>query len=145
MLVFIFVNQTLGIDGDFAAFRPDLGCRSDRVRHAVVGLLCDVSLFHLLLWPRGDGDLSRFMQWGSLARGNTSDADAEPRLSRWPIATPPDWTLRVSVPGKGGVALRPQRSTLYHGPQPKAHGLATGTRVDAPTTRPRQQEPNNGT
>jgi REP-associated tyrosine transposase len=37
-------------------------------------------------------------RWGSLARDNTSDAAAEPRLSRWPIARPPDWTLRVNMP-----------------------------------------------
>ena len=111
--------------------------------------------FHLLLWPRGDGDLSQFMQWltlthtqrwhahhhtagsghlyqgrfksfpvqsddhfltvcryvernalraglavraedwrwGSLARWHINDADAEPKLSRWPIDRPKDWTF----------------------------------------------------
>ena len=37
-------------------------------------------------------------RWASLARCQTPHADAEPRLSRWPIDRPADWTLRVNMP-----------------------------------------------
>jgi putative transposase len=36
-------------------------------------------------------------RWGSLAPGSTSGAAAVPMLSRWPIARPPDWSLRVNM------------------------------------------------
>ena len=35
--------------------------------------------------------------WGSLAGSHSSYADAEPRLSRWPIDRPPDWIPRVNI------------------------------------------------
>ena len=147
-------------EGDFTAFARILAEAVTRYGMRLLAYCLMPNHFHLLLWPRGDNDLSQFMQWltlthtqrwhaqrqsvgsghlyqgrfksfpvqsddhfltvcryvernalraklapragdwrwGSLARGNTSDADAVPMLSRWPIARPPDWTRRVNMP-----------------------------------------------
>ena len=53
-------------DGDFAAFE---GILADAVTRYAMRLLAYCVMpnhFHLLLWPRGEGDLSRFMQWLTL-------------------------------------------------------------------------------
>ncbi|MDF0676138.1 MAG: transposase [Nitrospira sp.] len=48
---------------DYAAFRDLLAEAVDRVRMRVLAYCLMPNHFHLVLWPRGDGDLSRFMQW----------------------------------------------------------------------------------
>jgi putative transposase len=48
---------------DYAAFRDLLGEAADRVRMRVLAYCLMPNHFHLALWPRQDGDLSRFMQW----------------------------------------------------------------------------------
>jgi putative transposase len=48
---------------DDAAFRELLQQAADRVRMRVLAYCLMPNHFHLALWPRGDGDLSRFMQW----------------------------------------------------------------------------------
>jgi putative transposase len=53
-------------DGDFAAFERIV---ADAVTWYAMRLLAYCVIpnhFHLLLWPRGDGDISRFMQWLTL-------------------------------------------------------------------------------
>jgi putative transposase len=53
-------------DGDFAAFE---GILADAVTRYAMRLLAYCVMpnhFHLMLWPGGDGDLSRFMQWLTL-------------------------------------------------------------------------------
>jgi putative transposase len=147
-------------DGDFAAFKRILAEAVTRFDMRLLAYCLMPNHFHLLLWPRGDGDLSKFMQWltlthsqrwharhhtagsghlyqgrfksfpvqsdehfltgcryvernalragltgraedwrwGSLWRSLSLDDAPEPRLSRWPIARPADWTLRVNIP-----------------------------------------------
>ncbi|MCP9469897.1 MAG: transposase [Nitrospira sp.] len=48
---------------DYAVFRDLLREAADRVRMRVLAYCVMPNHFHLALWPRGDGDLSRFMQW----------------------------------------------------------------------------------
>ena len=48
---------------DYAAFCQLLQEAADRVRMRVLGYCLMPNHFHLALWPRQDGDLSRFMQW----------------------------------------------------------------------------------
>lgn len=58
--------EVFGNDGDYAAFENIL---SDAVLRFEMRLLAYCVLpnhFHLLLWPRHDGDLSRFMRWLTL-------------------------------------------------------------------------------
>jgi putative transposase len=55
-----------GNEGDYAAFERVL---AEAVARHEMRLLCYCLLpnhFHLMLWPRGDGDLSRFMRWLTL-------------------------------------------------------------------------------
>ncbi|MGH7254210.1 MAG: REP-associated tyrosine transposase [Nitrospirales bacterium] len=48
---------------DYAAFRELVREAADRVRMRVLAYCLMPNHFHLTLWPRGEGDLSRFMQW----------------------------------------------------------------------------------
>ena len=48
---------------DFAAFARLLGEASERLPMRLVGWCLMTNHFHLVLWPRHDGDLSRWMQW----------------------------------------------------------------------------------
>ncbi len=48
---------------DYAAFRDLLQEATARVRMRVLAYCLMPNHFHLALWLRGDGDLSRFMQW----------------------------------------------------------------------------------
>ena len=48
---------------DYASFCRLLQEAADRVRMRVVAYCLMPNHFHLALWPRQDGDLSRFMQW----------------------------------------------------------------------------------
>jgi putative transposase len=48
---------------DYASFCHLLQEAADRVRMRVLAYCLMPNHFHLALWPRQDGDLSRFMQW----------------------------------------------------------------------------------
>jgi putative transposase len=48
---------------DYAAFCQLLEEAGDRVRMRLLAYCLMPNHFHLALWPRRDGDLSRFMQW----------------------------------------------------------------------------------
>jgi REP element-mobilizing transposase RayT len=53
-------------DGDFAAFERILAEAVTRFDMRLLAYCLMPNHFHVLLWPRGDGDLSQFMQWLSL-------------------------------------------------------------------------------
>ncbi|HEV2969355.1 MAG TPA: transposase [Pirellulales bacterium] len=50
-------------DGDFAAFLELMAEANERLPLRILGYVLMPNHFHLVLWPRGDGDLSRWMQW----------------------------------------------------------------------------------
>ncbi|WP_010583945.1 transposase [Schlesneria paludicola] len=50
-------------DGDFSAFVKLMREAHDKVPMRLVGYCLMTNHFHLVLWPHGDGDLSRWMQW----------------------------------------------------------------------------------
>ena len=50
-------------DGDFQAFLALLGDACRRLPMRVLAYCLMPNHFHLALWPHGDGDLSRWMQW----------------------------------------------------------------------------------
>lgn len=52
--------------GDFLAFEQILAEGLDRVEMRLCGYCVMGNHWHLLLWPRGDGDLSDFMRWVTL-------------------------------------------------------------------------------
>jgi putative transposase len=50
-------------DGDFAAFLQLMADANERLPMRILSYVLMHNHFHLVLWPRGDGDLSRWMQW----------------------------------------------------------------------------------
>ena len=50
-------------DGDYLAFLKLLKEASDRISMRLLSFCLMPNHFHLVLWPRNDGDLSRWMQW----------------------------------------------------------------------------------
>ena len=50
-------------DGDYAALLDLMAEANERLPLRVLGYVLMPNHFHLVLWPRGDGDLSRWMQW----------------------------------------------------------------------------------
>lgn len=48
---------------DYAAFLRLLALACERIPMRLLAWCLMPNHFHLLLWPLGDGDLSRFMQW----------------------------------------------------------------------------------
>lgn len=50
-------------DGDYAAFEELLGQATARLPMRLLAYSLMPDHFHLVLWPRRDGDLSRWMQW----------------------------------------------------------------------------------
>lgn len=48
---------------DYRAFLAVLGEAVERVDPRVIGYCVMPNHFHFVLWPKGDGDMSRFMQW----------------------------------------------------------------------------------
>lgn len=50
-------------DGDYLAFEKALAEAHERVPVRIIAYCLMGNHFHLLLWPRADGDLRRFMQW----------------------------------------------------------------------------------
>ena len=51
---------------DYEAFERVLAEAREREKMRVCAYVLMPNHFHLVLWPRGDGDLSRFMQWLSM-------------------------------------------------------------------------------
>lgn len=50
-------------DGDYAAFVDLMAAAKERLPLRILGYVLMPNHFHLVLWPRADGDLSRWMQW----------------------------------------------------------------------------------
>ena len=50
-------------DDDYAAFLDLMAAANERLPMRILGYALMPNHFHLVLWPRGDGDLSRWMQW----------------------------------------------------------------------------------
>ncbi len=50
-------------EGDYAAFLDLMAEANERLPLRILGYVLMPNHFHLVLWPRGDGDLSRWMQW----------------------------------------------------------------------------------
>ena len=50
-------------DNDYAAFVALMGQACDRLPMRVLAYCLMPNHFHLVLWPRHDGDLSHWMQW----------------------------------------------------------------------------------
>jgi putative transposase len=50
-------------DGDFAAFLQLMADANERLPMRILAYVLMHNHFHLVLWPRKDGDLSRWMQW----------------------------------------------------------------------------------
>jgi len=50
-------------DDDYAAFLKLLTQANDRVPMRLLSYCLMPNHFHLVLWPKGDGDMSRWMQW----------------------------------------------------------------------------------
>lgn len=53
-------------DGDFAAFERVLTLACERVSMRLLAYCVMPNHWHLVVWPRQDGDLSRFMNWLTL-------------------------------------------------------------------------------
>src|SRR5256885_2321789 len=53
-------------DGDYEAFERVLAEAVPRHAMRLLAYCVMPNHFHLVLWPRGDGDLSRFMRWLTL-------------------------------------------------------------------------------
>jgi putative transposase len=53
-------------DGDYLAFERVLGEARQRYEVPILGYCVMPSHWHLVLWPRADGDLSRFVGWLTL-------------------------------------------------------------------------------
>jgi putative transposase len=53
-------------DGDYLAFQRVLTQACDRVGMRLLAYCVMPNHWHLVVWPRGDGDLSRFMNWLTL-------------------------------------------------------------------------------
>ncbi len=56
-------NEVFHKDGDYGAFLKLLNQANDRVSMRLLGFCLMPNHFHLVLWPREDGDLSKYMQW----------------------------------------------------------------------------------
>ncbi|NUQ63226.1 MAG: transposase [Pirellulales bacterium] len=56
-------NNVFQQDEDFQAFLKLIGDACERVDMRVLGWCLLSNHFHMVLWPREDGDLSRWMQW----------------------------------------------------------------------------------
>lgn len=50
-------------DGDYAAFLDLMAAANERLPLRILSYVLMPNHFHLVLWPKGDGDLSRWMQW----------------------------------------------------------------------------------
>jgi len=50
-------------EADYRGFRELLGAAGERVPMRVLGFCLMPNHFHLVLWPRAEGELSRYLQW----------------------------------------------------------------------------------
>ena len=50
-------------DGDYAAFLKLMNEASDRIPMRLLSYCLMPNHFHMVLWPKNDGDLSKWMQW----------------------------------------------------------------------------------
>jgi putative transposase len=50
-------------EGDYAAFLDLMAEANEQLPLRILGYVLISNQFHLVLWPHGDGDLSRWMQW----------------------------------------------------------------------------------
>ena len=53
-------------DGDYAAFERVLAQACERVSMRLLAYCVMLNHWHLVVWPRRDGELSRFMNWLTL-------------------------------------------------------------------------------
>ncbi|MDB4640074.1 transposase [Pirellulaceae bacterium] len=56
-------NTVFHKDGDYGAFLKLLNQANDRVSMRLLAFCLMPNHFHLVAWPRNDGDLSKWMQW----------------------------------------------------------------------------------
>ena len=56
-------NTVFHKDGDYGSFLKLLNEANDRCSMRLLGFCLLPNHFHLVAWPRADGDLSRWMQW----------------------------------------------------------------------------------
>ena len=56
-------NTVFHKDGDYGAFLQLLNQANERVEMRLLAFCLMPNHFHLVAWPRNDGDLSRWMQW----------------------------------------------------------------------------------
>jgi Transposase IS200 like len=75
-------------DGDFAAFERILAEAVTRFDIRLLAYCLMPNHFHFLLWPRGDGDLSQFMQWLRLEKGSGTVAGTARRVLRTTVPDP---------------------------------------------------------
>ena len=56
-------NEVFHNDGDYGSFLKLLNQANERVSMRLLSFCLMPNHFHLVAWPRNDGDLSRWMQW----------------------------------------------------------------------------------
>jgi len=56
-------NEVFHKDGDYGSFLKQLNQANERVSMRLLSFCLMPNHFHLVAWPRNDGDLSRWMQW----------------------------------------------------------------------------------
>ncbi len=66
-------------DDDFLAFEQILAEGNERFSMRICGYCIMGNHWHLLLWPRSDGDLSEFMRWISLTQTLKLQSTLRPR------------------------------------------------------------------
>ncbi|MEX2117985.1 MAG: transposase [Pirellulales bacterium] len=72
-------------DDDYLAFEKVLDEALERHPTRLLGYCLMPNHWHMVLWPRKDGELMAFLRWVA-------------RLHRWPISMPPQWLARVNRP-----------------------------------------------
>jgi len=90
-------------DEDHAAFERVLAQAVARFDLRLLGCCLMPNHFHLLLWPREDGHLSKFMRWLTVTHtqrwhAHHRTAGTGRSYQGWPIDRPRDWTARVNRP-----------------------------------------------
>lgn len=73
---------------DFAAFESILAEGIERYRMRLCGYCIMGNHWHLVLWPRTDGDLTDFMQWGHAHPHPALACGARHRRNRPPVSGP---------------------------------------------------------
>jgi putative transposase len=132
-------------DGDFAAFERILADAVTRYAMRLLAYCLMPNHFHLLLWPRGDGDLSRFMQWLTLTHTQRWHAHRHTigcgRRYQGRFKSSP-----VQTPAEEEAVQRSIRRGQPYGTEPWQKRTASRLRRES-TFRPRgrlSKKPNNG-